>query len=148
MRKMMGYIATGLLALALGVLPAGAQDTTVRGVVVSNDGNVVVITTDAGQQMTFATSGASIVPMGVAAGSSVVVGYKVLEDGSLQAQTVTLAPTTSATTTTTTSAVDQTQTETSTLPATASPLPSIALAGLLALGAGLVLRRVVRTTPS
>ena len=149
-------------ALALAV-PLMAQDAkTTSGKVVSSTPEQVVVQTDDGSQMTFKVDAQSTVPTGLSAGSRVTVTYHELAGGMFHAASV--APSDAGTSptmntqeappprpaTTTTTAQEPMPERTTTtptpgrLPATASPLPMVGLAGLLSLTAGLGLRALRR----
>jgi type IV secretory pathway VirJ component len=142
-------------ALALAVPLMAQAEKTTSGKVVSSTPEQIVVQTDDGSQMTFKVDAQSTVPTGMNAGSRVTVTYHELAGGMFHAARV--APTdtgTSATTppTTTTTAQEPTPESTSTtgssgrrMPATASPLPLVGLAGLLSLTAGLGLRALRRS---
>ena len=154
----------GVVALTLAMAPmAGAQtsttadvntnanDMTISGTVVSTTGDQLVITTDAGQSMTFSAMNSVNVPTNMAVGNRVTVTYRPLTGGDYQVSRVVIAD--ASTSTTGSTYTDQSATSTSTgtttyadntydndLPATASPLPIAGLLGLLSLGAGLGLQ--------
>ncbi len=128
--------------------PGGMGPTqSITGTIVSTSGSRLVLNTDSGRR-TFIVDNESSVPSDLVAGNRVSVDFHALSGGRFHAATVTsLAPSAStmgATTTTaeTETATAGTRTRTArNLPATASDLPSIGLVGVLALGAGLLVRR-------
>ncbi len=144
---------------------------TVSGTVVSSNDNSIVITTDDGTRMTFTRDSMSgNLPSGIQNGSRVTVQYDSPNPGSYHVDTVTLAPAgtsnpsetspsgtsnpsgtsiygSNPSGTTTESNMNENTTTTTTtskpgMPRTASPVPLIGLAGLLALGAGFGLRAI------
>ena len=149
-------------ALALAI-PLMAQDAkTTSGKVVSSTPGQVVVQTDDGSQMTFKVDAQSTVPTGLSAGSRVTVTYHELAGGMFHAASVAVsdagtsptmntqeAPPPRPATTTTTAQEPMPERTTTTptpgrMPATASPLPLVGLAGLLSLTAGLGLRALRR----
>jgi hypothetical protein len=159
-------LSVAALALAM---PLMAQDAkTTSGKVVSSTPEQVVVQTDDGSQMTFKVDAQSTVPTGLSAGSRVTVTYHELAGGMFHAASVAAidagtsptmntqeappprpATTTTAPTTTTTAPEPMPERTTTTptprrMPATASPLPLVGLAGLLSLTAGLGLRALRR----
>lgn len=145
------------------VAVVAAQVSTTTGTVVSNTGASLVVTTDSGQQ-TFIVDAQTSLPADLTPGTRVTVEYHTLANDKLHAFKVSpLAatdtttptepaptetmkeagtPTTGAANTTTTgTTMDETATTGRRLPATASPLPLLALAGSLAVAGGALLRR-------
>lgn len=162
---MKGRVAllASLFSLCL-VAVVAAQVSTVEGTVVSSTGGSLVIDTSTGQR-TFMVDAQSSLPANLAVGSRVKVEYHTLANDKFHAFKVTTleaAPTTTETTTTRpiepaptttrTEPMPQTTTTTTTdddddertrrLPATASPLPLLALMGGLALAGGALVRRL------
>ena len=141
-----------VLALALvatGAAQAASPTSTLSGTVVSSSDTSLVIKTDAGLERTFAVDAESRLPAGLTPGTRVTVSYHIMDGGSLHASNVTLGGDTPSATRTTPSDTRPMDTDTraaeattaDTLPATASNESLLLLAGLLALGGGLVLRR-------
>jgi len=146
-------LAVAVLALAVPLMAQTEQ--TVTGSVVSSSPTQVVVKTDDGRQLTFTVDTQSSVPADLAAGNAVTVAYHDMGGGTLHLARVTTSAagtlpstTTGSTTTAPPEPMPERTTEpasargTKRMPATASPLPLIGLAGLLSLTAGLGLRAV------
>jgi hypothetical protein len=131
-------------ALAGNALAQGTSEISVSGTVVSSDENLLVIRTDAGQEMTFDVEPSTLTVNRPPAGQRIEVKYEVdngrnrlvriVTDGAGStggsgARTSDLG--------TTTNARDSAGRD---MPATASPLALIALGGIAALGSGTALR--------
>jgi hypothetical protein len=166
MKRSLVLIFAALLVSAVGV--ALAADVDVSGKVVSSSPTQLVIETDSGERMTFMVDTVSDVPMTMTAGDRVNVTYSTNDTGKYRAaivrsNTATMPPSDSDRNSnvdrnypnpnaTPSDDVNRTGSRTAmnepahdrTLPRTASPLPLIALAGLLSLGAGLSLRVAAR----
>jgi hypothetical protein len=129
---------------------APAASTTVTGSVVSSGQQSVVIKTDAGDQMTFEVDGTSMVPAGLVGGDKVSIEYQTLDGGKYRASKVVLSTTSMPAKTTAEQGYDSQHGEESTtqthegMPRTASPLPLLALAGSLLVGAAFALRAFSR----
>jgi len=149
-------LAVAVLALAVPLVAQTEQ--TVTGTVVSSTPSQVVVKADDGRELTFAVDAQSVVPAGLAANNAVTVTYHDMGGGTLHAARVTSSaadtmPNTTAPSTTEPSTTTTTGTTTTAapapkphrMPATASPLPLIGLAGLMSLTAGLGLRAVRRS---
>jgi len=152
-------LAVAVLALAVPLVAQTEQ--TVTATIVSSTPTQIVAKTSDGRELTFTVDAQSTVPASLAAGNPVTVVYHDMGGGTLHAARVTVSaadtmPTTPTTTTgTTTTAPREPMPENTTepapapktrrMPATASPLPLIGLAGLLSLTAGLGLRAVRRS---
>ena len=132
------WLAGGFMALVLMAGVAQAQTlTTVRGTVVSKTGDTVVLMTDDGRRMTFAVDDTDV-PTTVVVNSPIEVHYHTLDDGTYAMDTVVL--TTAATTPNRTTVTGSTNDDDA-LPATASPVPALALLALFGFGAGYLMRR-------
>jgi len=159
-------LAGGLAAQ--GTDPA-ATTQTLTGTVVSSSSSSLVIDTDTGTRQTFMVDAQSTLPTGLAPGTRISVDYHTLSGGQFHAARATTLgaaaptqPTTEArpmdTTappdTTTSSSMPSTDastgaapatttktTRTRKMPATASPLPLVALIGLASLAGAATLRR-------
>ena len=163
----------GVLALVFGAA-ASAQtpaqsgaESTLTGTVVSATGTSLVIRGEDGTEQTFDVDTTSTIPAGLMSGSRVSVRFHNMAGGRRHVASVTTdpAPTTPALSQPMPDTATQPMRETATpvarvsepapageaamgerLPDTASGLPLLALAGLMALGAGLVLRELRRRT--
>lgn len=146
-------LAVAVLAIALPLVAQTEQ--TVTATIVSSTPTQVVVKTADGRELTFVVDAQSSVPAGLAVGNAVTVAYHDMGGGTLHlARVTTSAADTmpSTTTETTTTAPREPMPESTTepapargtnrMPATASPLPLIGLAGLLSLTAGLGLRAI------
>lgn len=155
-----------LMTAALAVPAAAQSSTSTSGVVVSSTTESLVVRMDDGTQRTFnVTSTTNLPSMRLAEGNRVTVQYRPLDAGLFEAARVELAtalnpdrpaPTPSDRSMMTETAATQgsmtaterdnariqgeTTEDRETLPATASPMPLLALAGLGALVAGLVMK--------
>jgi len=122
--------------------------STVAGKVVSSDSTMLIVQTDAGNQMTFVVDTDSDVPTTLTPGDRITVRYHNLDGGRYHAANVTMATTPGNRATGTYNDTDNTLTANNnrneTLPRTASALPLVALLGVLSLGAGLGLRAASR----
>jgi hypothetical protein len=168
--RVLCVLSIALLALAGGLAAQGtdpaATTQTITGTVVSSSSSSLVIDTDTGTRQTFMVDAQSTLPTGLAPGTRISVDYHSLAGGTFHAARATtlgaaapIQPTTEArpmdTTTppdTTTSssmpstdsstgAAPATRTKTRKMPATASPLPLVALIGLASLAGAATLRR-------
>ena len=155
-----------LLMIAALAVPVAAQDGSTSGVVVSSTTEALVVRMDDGSQRTFNVTSTTALPSArLAEGNRVTVQYRPLDAGLFEAARVDLAtaltrdfqaptptdrPMTSEPTATpreitatqreTTATQRETTRDRETLPATASPMPLLALSGLAALVAGLALK--------
>lgn len=154
----------GVLALTLATAPAAfaqeanlsttttVDDQTVSGTIVSTTGDQIVITTDAGQRMTFNRDVSFTMPSGLAVGNRVSVTYRGIDANDYTVNRIVMADntvtgtttTTDNTTSTTTSTYGTTNTYDTDLPGTASPMPLIGLLGALGLAAGTAIRALKR----
>jgi len=139
-------------ALALAVSVFAQTALTVTGTIVTSSPTQVVIKTPDGREMTFVVDAQSTVPAGLAEGNPVTVSYHDMGGGTLHAANVTVSsagtPSATANPPAAPEPMETTGAKTRTtrrMPATASPLPLIGLAGLLSLTAGLGLRAVRRS---
>ena len=144
------------LTLALAVvsmtgLPAAADAplVSITGTVVSVNGDVLVLATDRGN-LTFDMDKDTIRPANIAVGSRITVSYDSDDKTTdkMDARQIVMSPATPMSPNVTTSPTtpeatpqETTQEEQRELPATASPLPLIAVLGLLSLAGGLMLRK-------
>jgi hypothetical protein len=149
----MKLIKTALFAASLFVLAGGyaaaqepmattsdaATSLTANGTVVSSGPTSVVVRLDDGTERTFAVDNRSSIPTSLAAGARVNVSYA-SETGGYRALTVTTTTTTMPATTNN----NNNTTDNSALPSTASPLPLIAAAGVIALTASLLMGSALR----
>lgn len=146
----------GVAVLALAVPVMAQTEQTVSGTIVSSTPVQVVVKTADGREMTFAVDAQSTVPSGLIAGNPVTVIYHDMGNNTLHAARVTSTGTTTTTSTeprpssqsapmpeSTTPATTSTE-GTGRMPATASNLPLVGLAGLLSLTAGLGVRALRR----
>jgi hypothetical protein len=133
------FLACLVTALAV-VTPAVAQDPpatlTLSGTVTSSSPTSLVIRADDGSSKTFTVDDRSTLPATLASGARVNVTYEM--NGS-QMRAVTVAATDAAPPPTAGMETDPGRTDR--LPATASPLPLIALLSAVALASGIALRR-------
>lgn len=148
------FALTLALVVTLTGLPAAADAPLVSttGTVVSVDDEVLVLATDKGN-LTFDLDKSTEMPAHIPVGSRITVSYdsddKVTDKMDARRIVMSPAPTSVAPAspgvTTTPEATPQEtsayQEEPSELPATASPLPLMAVAGLLTLAGGVLLRR-------
>ena len=151
-------IAALLIATALAAVPAWAQTnpSSTSGVVVSSTTDSLVVRLDDGTQRTFAVDSTSTLPSArLSAGARVTVKYHALDAGRFHAARVELVPSTtdrpavSSTPTdspmTSERATDRpATTDREALPATASPMPLLALVGLAAMFTAAALSAVRR----
>lgn len=164
-------LALAMLMAIGGAFVASAQDTqydsgvnttpqTISGTIVASDGQTLTIATTTGDQMKFTVNANNTnMPTDLRSGSRVDVTYLSRSDGQLQATNVALttadatgtgtasttsggATTTTTTTTTTSGSMDNESQEARHLPSAASPMPLIAVTGLIALAAAFGLRVV------
>jgi hypothetical protein len=136
------FTLLALAVMALAVAPVIAQDPpsatlTLEGTVVSSSPTSLAIQATDGTQKTFTVDDRSTVPANLARGSRVTVTYET-SGSQMRAVSVTPADTESPSTT---SGTGTETTPAGQLPATASPLPLVALLSAAAVGAGLLLRR-------
>lgn len=150
MNTRFALLACAILALALA-LPVVAQDPpatlTASGTVTSSSPSSITIRMEDGSSRTFAIDDGSTVPATVARGATVSVTYETT-GSPMRAVSVTateaLPPATTAAVPSGTARTDAAGTDPNRrdrLPATASPLPLIALLSVVALASGLMLRR-------
>ena len=140
-------LALGAVALTGPVASADAPLVTITGTIVSIEGDVLTLATDRGN-LRFDLDKNTEKPANLAVGNKIIVSYdsddKVTDK--MDARKIMMAPADiPAPTATAPAPVTQpTQEETSTeLPTTASPLPLVFGAGVLALAAAFVLRKRV-----
>lgn len=131
-------LLAGLFSLCL-VAVVAAQVTTVEGTVSTKTAGSLVVDTSTGP-LTLMVDAQSSLPTNLAVGSRVKVEYDTLANGTYHASRVTVMGGTSAAEGTSTGA--GTDTDSGRLPATASPLPLLALAGGLAMAGGVLVRRL------
>jgi len=129
MKRSMTALLGLVMLLSIGTLMAQSA-SYISGTVVSSTDTTLVIRTDSGEEMTFNVDSATIRPTSMAVGSRIDVEYHAA-DGANHAAQVRLVG--SATTTAANSNEK--------LPQTASPLVTIGLVGLAALGSSFVLRQ-------
>lgn len=151
----------GILALAFSSAALaqtqpvqGGVESSVTGTVVSASGSSLVIRSDGGAGQTFDVDTSSAIPAGLMPGNRVTVRYHVLDTGRRHAASVVLgdavesAPVTTPTTPDPAPAPEPItaagRNAGDRLPETASELPLLALAGVMAIAAGLVLRELRR----
>jgi hypothetical protein len=164
--SLFSLLAVAVLALAV---PAMAQsELTVSGTVVSSTPTQIVVKTADGREMTFAVDAQSTVPSGLMTDNPVTVVYHDMGNNTLHAARVTSSTTTTTRTPSTTTTTTRTESTTSRtepppaaptepmpeststgtsstrMPATASNLPLVGLAGLLILVGGLGVRALRR----
>lgn len=121
---------------------------TETGTVVSSSGGALVIRTDAGEEKTFVVDAYSDVPATLTAGALVTVESQALADGRHQVTRVTTGGAGGVVPDTGTVPMPTgTSTSAQELPGTASPLLLLGLAGIVAIGGGLGLRRAFRGKP-
>jgi hypothetical protein len=157
-------LLVGAAVLALAVPVMAQTELTVSGTVVSSSPTQVVVKTSDGRDMTFMVDAQSTVPSGLVAGNPITVVYHDMGNNTLHAARVTSSGTTTAPRTTTTTPATTTEPRPSSqsapmpesttpaatpestprMPATASNLPLVGLAGLLSLTAGLGVRALRR----
>jgi hypothetical protein len=133
------FALLAVAVMALAVAPVIAQDPpsttlTLEGTVVSSAPTSLVIQATDGTQKTFMVDDRSTVPANLARGARVTVTY---ETNGSQVRAVSVSPADAESPSTTSGAT----TPAGQLPATASPLPLVALLSAAAVGAGLLLRR-------
>jgi MYXO-CTERM domain-containing protein len=125
------------------------SDQTVNGTIVSTTGDVVVITTDSGQRMTFTRDAAFTLPSGLVAGNRVTVTYRGADPSAYTVNRIVMVDNTTGASGTYGTTTDNTGTSTystsdTDLPGTASPVPLVGLLGALTLGAGAAIRAIRR----
>lgn len=149
------------LALALAMvawtgLPVAADAplVNVTGTVVSMTDEVLVLATDQGN-LTFDLDKSTEMPAGIVVGNRITVSYDSDDkpEDKMDARRIVMTPAPSSAAPATPTPTPETTTQESApayqdeemeLPATASPLPLMGVAGLLALAGGLLLRRRTR----
>jgi hypothetical protein len=133
------FFLTCAVMLAL-VIPVAAQDPpatlTLGGTVTSSSASSLVIRADDGSTKTFTVDDRSTLPSGLARGARVNVTYEM--SGNLM-RAVSVSATDAPPPATTGTETEPGRTDR--LPATASPLPLIALLSAVALASGIALRR-------
>jgi hypothetical protein len=140
-------LALGLAVVALTGLPAAADDVvSITGTVTSMNDEVFVLSTDQGN-VTFEYDKNTVMPAGIVVGKRITVWHDADDKltNKIDARRIELSPEASAVTPTTAPPVPEpapqpTAAEHEQLPATASPLPLIAIVGLLSLAGGMLLR--------
>jgi len=137
-------LALALAVVSLTGLPAAADAplVSITGTVVSVNGDVLVLATDKGN-LTFDMDKDTIKPASIAVGSRITVSYDSDDKTTdkMDARQIVMAPATTTPEPTPQATTSTTQEEQRELPATASPLPLIAVLGLLSLAGGLMLRK-------
>lgn len=122
--KLLLAIALALLVAASAAAQAPESVEVATGAVVSTSSDSLIVDTETGQQV-FVLDPAALLPQPAMAGSVVTVKYRTDDLGNKVATEIT---------------VERTAEEMEALPQTASPLPLVALGGLLALAGALALR--------
>jgi hypothetical protein len=117
---------------------------TENGTVVSSTATSLVIRTEGGQEKAFVVDAYSDIPPTLSVGARVTVESQALADGRYQLTKVTTGATGTGSGMETTPMSDDPSTSAQELPGTASPLLLMGLAGLVAIGGGLGLRRAFR----
>src|SRR5262245_10583858 len=140
MKTRLSLLACALTVLALAA-PPPAQDPpatlTVGGTITSSSPTSLVIRADDGSQKTFVVDDRSTIPTALARGARVTVTYET-SGSQMRAVSVSSSDTQPPSTT---SGTEPMATEPGRrLPATASPLPLMALMSALAMGCGFALR--------
>ena len=164
MKLLLSILAVAVLALAVPVM--AQSEMTVSGTIVSSTPTQIVVKTADGREMTFAVDAQSTVPSGLVVSNPVTVVYHDMGNNTFHAARVTSTGTSTGSTTTTRTESTTTRTEppptsqsepmpesttpattrtrSGRMPATASNLPLVGLAGLLSLGAALGVRSLRR----
>jgi hypothetical protein len=161
MKSLLSILAVAVLALAVPVM--AQSEITVSGTIVSSTPTQIVVKTADGREMTFAVDAQSTVPSGLVVSNPVTVVYHDMGNNTFHAARVTSSSTTTTTTTRTESTSTRTEppptsqtepmpettapatgTARTRMPATASNLPLVGLAGLLSLAAALGVRALRR----
>jgi len=148
-----GMVAVDDSTTATGPESGSVVLITETGTVVTSTATSLVIKTEGGQEKAFVVDAYSDIPATLSVGTSVTVESQAQADGRYTVTKVTTGATGTVPDTGTmgTGAPTTTPTDTSTtaqeLPGTASPLLLMGLAGLVAIGGGLGLRRAFRGKP-
>jgi hypothetical protein len=146
----LSLVILAVVATAIGGMAiAQGETSTISGAIVSMSGSSLVIRADDNSKMTFTLDENSLLPNKISPGDRVTVSYHILDGGIYHAADVTATPTstTSAATTPAGTAQQGQQPATSAdtgMPRTASPLPFVALMGVLSVGGAFFLRAVAR----